>query len=134
MVGHSRYNVGGDESDITKNKLNITNQKTLEDTEIILLSDTYSCFFTLLKKKELTFDAQLVFRIHEYFLGTLYSWAGKIRSVNISKEGMLFARPQNIKNSIKEFEKILKSNLPSGAETKKELAAKMVERFAFFLI
>ncbi|MBU2524209.1 hypothetical protein KKG71_03370 [Patescibacteria group bacterium] len=53
MVEPSRYDVHGDELNILKNKLGITNPKTLEDTETILLSDTYTYFFDLLEKDEL---------------------------------------------------------------------------------
>lgn len=47
MVEPSRYNVSGDESahsGILENKLNIKDQKLLEDTETILLNDTYNYF------------------------------------------------------------------------------------------
>jgi cell filamentation protein len=96
--------------------------KTLEDAETILLTDTYRYFLDLLAKEKLSFTVKVIFKIHEYFLGALYSWAGKTRSVNISKNGMLFARPQNIKKYLKEFEKILKINLSKAKENKKELA------------
>ena len=45
MAEHSRYKVtakqSGVERDVLKNKLNITDQKILDDTETILLQDTY---------------------------------------------------------------------------------------------
>ena len=50
MGEHSRYNVGGDEAKlehgVLKNKLNIKDQSILEDTETILLSDTYEYLFS----------------------------------------------------------------------------------------
>lgn len=57
MVEPSRYNVSGDEdakNGVLKNKLNVKDRKTLEDTETILLNDTYNHFFELLKKEELS--------------------------------------------------------------------------------
>jgi len=45
MAGASRYNVGGDEVDIIKNKLGIVDLKTLEDAETLLLSDSYEEIF-----------------------------------------------------------------------------------------
>ena len=103
MVVVSRYNVGVDESDILKNKLGITDQNELVDAETILLRDTYDHFLKLLYDGELNVDLDLLFEIHKYFLGTLYSWAGKIRNVDMSKNFALFAPAKYIKNSLKEF-------------------------------
>jgi len=73
MAGVSRYNVGGDEaaSEILKNKLGIKDQKALEDTETVLLSDTYEYFLQKLETGKLKFDVDLIFEIHKYFLGPL---------------------------------------------------------------
>lgn len=126
MVEHSRYNVGGDEGNsILKNKLGIADQKTLEDIETILLSDAYKHFFDLHKSKKLKFDLNLIFQIHEYFLSTLYIWAGRIRIVEISKDGILFCASSQIKKHLKQFEKIIKNNLPSKKDSKKTLSKKL---------
>lgn len=127
MAGVSRYNVGGDEanSDILKNKLNIKDQKTLEDTETILFSDTYEYFLSKLEEGNIKFDVDLIFDIHKYFLDTLYTWAGKIRSVQISKDGVLFAKVEHIKSALKDFEKILKNNLPQNSDSKSVVSEKL---------
>src|SRR3990167_7504373 len=94
MAEPSRYNVSarqaGLDKGILKNKLGTLDQKLLEDTETLLLADTYSYFKKRLENQGLKFDLSLLFAIHRYFLQTLYSWAGKISTVNISKDGMLF--------------------------------------------
>ena len=94
MAEPSRYSVGGAESasEILKNKLGIKDQKALEDTESVLFSDTYEYFLAKLNEDRLKFDLKLIFEIHKYFLGPLYSWAGKTRTVQISKDGMLFCK------------------------------------------
>lgn len=125
MVEPSRYNVGGDEADILKNKLGITDRKTLEDTETVLLSDTYKHFFEKLEKEEIDFNLDLIFKIHKFFLATLYSWAGKARTVEISKDRILFAPSSQIKKSLKIFEKLLQKNLPTEKNSKKEIAEKL---------
>lgn len=48
MVVVSRYSTGGDESDISKNKLGITDLKVLGNAETVLLRDAYGHFFKLL--------------------------------------------------------------------------------------
>ncbi|MBI5413447.1 hypothetical protein HZA42_03830 [Candidatus Peregrinibacteria bacterium] len=55
MAEPSRYNVSGNEGEILKNKLGITDQKALEDTETLLLKDTYVHFFSLLQGGKLRF-------------------------------------------------------------------------------
>ena len=125
MAEPSRYSVGGDEENILKNKLGIADIKTLEDTEILLLSDAYKHFFKKLELNEFTFDLELIFGIHKFFLAPLYTWAGRIRTVEISKDGILFAPSSQIKKTLKGFEKLLKENLPNSGNTKKDVAKKL---------
>lgn len=126
MAEPSRYNVGGDEGQkVLENKLKISDQKTLEDTETLLLSDTYKHFFELLEKGKIQFDGKLILQIHKYFLETLYTWAGKTRTVEISKDGVLFCASLQIKRSLENFEKILEKNLPSQKDDKKNMSKKL---------
>jgi cell filamentation protein len=126
MAEPSRYNVGKNEQKgILKNKLNIKDQKILEDTETLLLSDTYTFFLEKLEKEELNFNVNLILEINKYFFSTLYSWAGKTRTVEISKDGILFAASSQIPKALKELEKIIKKNLPTQKNSKKEIADKL---------
>lgn len=128
MAEHSRYSVSGKEIEtpegILKNKLGITDKKFIEDLETTLLRDTYSHFLTLLERREIQCDLSLLFAIHAYFLGTLYNWAGKIRTVDISKDGVLFVPASHIPSALKELENILRRNTASPKDTKKEIANK----------
>ncbi|MBU2552841.1 MAG: Fic family protein [Bacteroidetes bacterium] len=127
MAEPSRYNVGGDESasEILKNKLGIKDQKALEDTESVLFSDTYEYFLASLEEGHLNFNLNLIFEIHKYFLGPLYIWAGKTRTVQMSKDGVLFCKVAHIKSALKDFEKLLKKQLPKKADSKSAIAAKL---------
>ena len=129
MAEHSRYhvsdNAAGVNKGILKNKLGIRSKKKLDDAETLLLADTYSHFFALLKQGKLTFDLSLLFSIHRYFFTTLYDWAGKLRTVDISKDGMLFAPVKYLDRSVKEFELILRKKLPRNADTKDVMAQKL---------
>jgi cell filamentation protein len=129
MAEASRYNVGGDEAGsgdgILKNKLGIKNQKALEDTETLLLSDTYEYFLQKLEKDAIRFNLNLIYEIHKYFLSTLYTWAGKTRSVQISKDGMFFAKAAHIKSALKDFEKVLKEHMPTDNNSKSAMAEKL---------
>ncbi|MBU1119308.1 Fic family protein [Patescibacteria group bacterium] len=129
MAELSRYDVSdkeaGIENGILKNKLGIKNQKKLEDAETVLLADTYTHFFDLLEKRKLNLDISLLFTINKYFLGTLYPWAGKVRTIDVSKDGMLFASVKYIDDSLKSFEAMLKKNIPTGRDGKKKVAQKL---------
>ncbi len=125
MVAASRYNVGGDEADITKNKLGITDPKELGDAETVLLADTYDHFLGLLRQGKLALDLNMIFTLHRYFLTPLYTWAGKVRRVNISKGTMLFMPPYQIEKALKDFELELEENRPKVTDSKHEITRKV---------
>jgi cell filamentation protein len=125
MVGASRYNAGGDEADILKNKLGIKDPEELEDLETLLLTDAYEHFLQLLSENKLKLNLDLLFELHNYFLGTLYTWAGKIRTVNISKGDTFFAPAQNIESALKQFESEFVKNTPTVKDSKEETAKKL---------
>jgi len=59
--------------------------------------------------------------IHKLSLGHLYSFAGKYRTVNMSKGGFLFPAAQFINESMDSFEKEILSVLPNRYESKESL-------------
>ncbi len=125
MVAHSRYNAGGDESNVLKNKLNIEDPNQLGRAESILLSDTDKHFSELLEQHQLQIELALLFDIHQYFLGTLYTWAGKFRTVEISKNGMMFCSSNYLAQSMKDFEKVFKQNIPIEKDSKSIVSSKL---------
>ena len=130
MTVPSRYNISRFSADlidenILKNKLAIKDQKLLEDTETILLADTYQHFFDLFETGKIIIDVQLLFDIHTFFFKPLYAWAGKIRRVNVSKDSMMFCGIEFIESSLKQFNKLLTDNLPERKEGKKITSKKL---------
>ncbi|MBI5794041.1 Fic family protein [Candidatus Uhrbacteria bacterium] len=125
----SRYSVtdgrAGIENGVLKNKLHIKDQKKLEDLETLLLSDTYSHFLTLIEKRTVTFDFAFLCSVHKFFLGTLYLWVGKIRSVDISKNDVLFAPIKFIDQSLKTFQIVLHNNRLVPTDNKRHVALKL---------
>jgi cell filamentation protein len=125
MATHSRYNVSHEvNQEILKNILGIRDQKMLDDAETLLLSDAYETFFKRLQAGRLKFNVKLIFEINKYFLDTLYAWAGKIRTVEISKGGVLFCASSQIKKELKKLEKVIKDNLPKPKDDRKRLSKK----------
>lgn len=131
MAGRSRYSVSekasGVEGGVLKNKLNIKDQKSLDDAETLLLSDAYSHFFSKIEKQDLEFNLSVLFEIHKYFLGPLYTWAGKVRRINISKDDVLFASAEYLEQFLKELEDLFKKGIP----TKKDSKPAIVRKLAF---
>jgi len=129
MDEHSRYHVSAKKAGISKgilkNKLGIKDQNKLNDAETLLLADSYAHFFELLRESKVEFDLSLLFSIHKYFFETLYTWAGKIRGVDISKDGMLFAPVKFIDKSLKDFEILLNKNLPQQSDSKDNISKKL---------
>ena len=129
MAEHSRYQVSdeaaGVSKGILKNKLGIKNKGRLERAETLLLSDTYTHFFELLKEKKVKFDLSLLFSIHKYFFDPLYEWAGKVRTVNISKDDMFFAPIKYIDNALETFNQLIKTKLPKQSDTKDKVSKKL---------
>lgn len=127
MAEHSRYNISKKSSDIEngilRNKLEIKDQKNLEDIESILLADSYFHFAQQISLIKI--NLEFLFEVNKYFLGNLYSWAGKLRNLDISKNGTLFALAIHLKQSLKDFEKILEKNMPSQEDTKQLIAKKL---------
>jgi cell filamentation protein len=81
-------------SGILRNVLGITNQVDLEAAE---------CLITDARNVELktnylagTYDFTHLQRFHHYLFQDIYSWAGQIRSVGLSKGGVTFCLPEHI--------------------------------------
>lgn len=129
MAGRSRYSVSvngaGMVGGILKNTLGIKRQKELDDAETLLLADAYRYFFDRLEKERFTFDLSFLLQIHQYFLGTLYTWAGSLRQVNIAKGEVMFASAEYLESSMKVFSDGLRRNIPTIKDSKKQVAKKL---------
>ncbi len=125
MAVHSRYSTAEDEDVVLPNKQNITDPVALSDTEGVLLVDSYKHFFELLNERQIKIALPLLFDIHQYFLGTLYTWAGKLRTVDILKNGTLFCSSNYVAQAMKDFEKLLRTNIPNEKDSKTTVAKKI---------
>ncbi len=129
MDGLSRYNVhpkqAGVNGKVLANKPGFATQREIDDAESVLLRDSYEHFYERLALDEMTFDVACLFEIHRYFLGPLYAWAGRARTVDISKDGTLFAPVAHLDNSIARFSDVLRTSIPERTDTKRTTAQKL---------
>ena len=79
------------------------------------------------------FNSKYIRRIHKLALGHLYSFAGRYRTVNLSKGGFLFPSAQFIPNSMEVFEKEILSTLPNKYESVESLIKDIALVHAEFL-
>ncbi len=126
MAVPSRYNVSDREGEYWRNnRLGLQDEESVHSTESILIQDSYQYFSDLLDSKKVVFESKLLIEIHKYFLGNLYTWAGKLRRVDVSKNGIMFASCRFLPQLLEEFDRQLKKYLPQSKDTKKEVARRL---------
>ena len=105
---------------VLKNKAEITDQDLL---------DQYEADYTTVRIIELSqnpivgaFDLNHLCKIHEYVFGDVYEWAGKIRTVDISRGSSRFCNvlqiasySQSIFNALKNENLLIRLNVPDVA-------------------
>lgn len=110
------------DSSVLKNKLNITEQNSLDEAE----RQITAVKLLALKMSPIpgNLDFQHLCAIHRFVFSDIYDWAGVSRSVNISK-GNLFCNFKFIDNAINDlFAKLKKENYLIGLP-KEEITKKM---------
>lgn len=80
--------------DVLINKLNIKNKQLLSDVERGYT--TYKLSKLHLQNPTNVFNAKFYLWLHEYLFEDIYEFAGKIRTVNISKNSIPFCRPEYV--------------------------------------
>jgi cell filamentation protein len=115
------------DSDVLINKLNIRDSKRLHEAEKKL------CAFRLLELVENPvkgkFDLKHLAKIHSYLFQDIYTWAGKVRNVDIAK-GNMFCKVEYIQTQAEElFAKLKKENDLRNLD-KDEMAVKLAFYFA----
>ncbi|MBL1214737.1 MAG: cell filamentation protein Fic [Ignavibacteriae bacterium] len=111
-------------TNIPINKLNIRDLKTLEEEERKLLLKGYE-YFHINLSEQTVFDENYFVELHQKTFSKLYSFAGKFRTVNISKGYSTFCQVKFLEQSSKKiFTKLAADNYL------KDYADKPNEKFA----
>jgi len=127
-----KYVSSPEESELFPNLLNLSNQEEIDKAEFegFLLAE-------LSLTEELTsqtkFNIKYIKRIHKLSLGHLYSFAGKFRTVNMSKGGFLFPAAKFISQNMDNFEKEILLNLPAKYESDQALIEDIAKVHGEFL-
>ena len=106
-----KYLSSQDEGELLPNLLKLTDKESIEQSEFegFLLSE-----LTLTEKltRRTKFNIKYINGIHKLALSHLYSFAGKYRTVNMSKGGFLFPAAEFIPKTMKTFEDEILSKMP----------------------
>ena len=137
----SRYEVDPNEdyqpgsTEVLKNYLDSCDPALIEEEETKALEATYQHYIKQLNADD-PISTELILAMHKKWLGEIYPFAGKCRSVSMSKGGFLFAAPGQIERLMKDLEKNeLKMYTPCRTTDVKELAlALAVVHIEFILI
>lgn len=110
MKNSDRYKVPSEEDyelgskEVLKNYLGITKKLEIEAAEFQKFKEAEAELIKIFDFNH-RFTAQDICNIHELWLGDIYAFAGKYRSVMMSKDGFPFAAPNCIAAAMKVFEK-----------------------------
>ena len=94
----------GSDNLVLKNYLDITSKEQIESIEKQELQRTELELISLFDKDH-RFTAEDICNIHELWLGDIYPFAGKYRTVNMQKDGFPFANAELIAKLMQNFEK-----------------------------
>lgn len=111
-----KYVASPQESELFPNKLNLSNRDEIDKAEFegFLLAELS---LTEELNSRTKFNIKYIKRIHKLSLGHLYSFAGRFRTVNMSKGGFLFPAAKFISQNMDNFEKEILLNLPAKYES-----------------
>ncbi|HUX55058.1 MAG TPA: Fic family protein [Williamwhitmania sp.] len=107
-----KYTANPDEGELLPNLLNLISRGDIDKSEF-----EGFLYAELTLTSELSsrtkFSSKYIQRIHKLALGHLYAFAGKYRTVNMSKGGFLFPTAQFIPLNMNNFDKEILSKLPN---------------------
>lgn len=106
-----KYDSPNSEDEILPNRLGLTNSIEIGREEyrgFVRAEIKYESELDIINQ----FDWKLICEIHKTALGHLYDFAGKLRSVNISKGGFLFPAAQHLDAAVFVFEENFLKTIP----------------------
>lgn len=114
MKNKGKYHIPPNEAEteIFPNKLNVKTKTEIEQAELEGFIYASKILFNELTS-DTKFDLKYIFRIHQLALSHLYEFAGKARTVNMSKGGFVFPSAKFLDKTLKELETTLLLQLPS---------------------
>jgi cell filamentation protein len=102
----------GSDDQVLLNKLDIINPEEMDEIEVGLLDDLMVSLFDEIEVNQ-GFTAADLCEWHRRWLGNVFNWAGRYRSVNIARDGFQFAAAHLVPRLMGDYEdKFLKRFTP----------------------
>ena len=116
----SKYKLSREENEILPNLLHLNEKEDIDNAEFegFLYTELYLTDKLTSRTK---FNEKYIQQIHKLALNELYSFAGKYRTVNMSKGGFLFPSAQFIPQSMSTFENDILNVLPNTYKNEESL-------------
>jgi cell filamentation protein len=116
----NKYKVPTEENEILPNLLHIDKKEDIDNAEFegFLYAELY---LTEKLTSRTKFNEKYIQQIHKLAFKELYAFAGKYRTVNMSKGGFLFPTAQFIPHNMTAFNTEILSSLPNKYESEDEL-------------
>src|SRR3989338_8584925 len=136
MKKSEKYKASGIESEfepgsrgkVLKNLLGIKIQSELDRIENITLKQAEDVFFRKLVREVKRFTAKDICNMHKVWLGKIYEWAGKYRSVDLTKDGFRFTHARFVPQNMDAFEKeCLAKHTPCVFESRDRIIQALAE-------
>jgi cell filamentation protein len=116
----------GSQDLVLKNLLGITSKEKIDEAEVKGYAEAFEYMITHISSDQRLKVADIM-TIHKVFFGHIYAWAGKPRTVNLSKDGFTFPAAQFLDQTLQHFEEdILKPNTPCHG-ARKEVIEKIAK-------
>jgi len=115
-----KYKLPYNEGEMLPNLLGFKTEKEINESEFegFLRAEIY---FTEKLTGRTKFNVKYIMELHKEALKHLYSFAGKLRDVNLSKGGFPFAAAKFLPETMNEFDNEILSKLKSKYESQEEL-------------
>jgi len=130
---YSTSHLAGEQYEPGSNGMVLCNRKGIVDPVLMGEAETNALWQALKKliattTADQTFTATDICAMHNLWLKGIYPWAGKIRSVNIGKDGFEFAQARYIPTLLDEFEqKQLKVYTPCTFKSMEKISHALAE-------
>jgi len=115
-----KYNSPDSQGEVLPNLLSLKIEKQVNESEFegFLQAEIY---FTENLSARTKFNVKYILTLHKEALKHLYTFAGKLRNVNLSKGGFPFAAAKFLPGAMSEFEKNILANLKNKYSNKEEI-------------
>lgn len=124
----------GSGKQVLKNLMGIKSRIEMDTAETVALKQTEDLLFRTYDREH-KFSAVGLCKIHKIWLGKIYGWAGKYRSIDLAKGNFRFAHAKFIPELMREFERdFLFKYTPCHKMAREELIEALAKVHAEFIL